>query len=627
MRLLAALAALVVLAPLAAGAQPVPQTQCVSSAVAGGTPDAITIPLLPCSVTTTLLVLKLSSNNATTTPTIQMVGATAQVVVYPNGTPLQVGELQTGAFGLFTNNGTNWIKLTSNLGPAAQNNFLFVSSFGADLSGATDSTAALNACLIAATGSSCWINRGGTLRILGAVTIPAHTTLKCGDSYLDAEDSPGTYGSLPAIKVGSVVTISAGGEGAAVQNCLIYRDGMTFPAADSTAYAGTALSDVGFGNFTVIGTTILGFDTAIDTSGTRPYIEYVYVDGTGSTHPVIYEHNGNSDGGIFNNVKIQPLGTGNVGGGVSCAAGTRPGTGFYMGGINFIGKIVSQNMRTAEFDIEFYTIADGMWADFPVGCLGAYSPVGVIIGNTQLMVNHLDLNSVNVGLLDKGQGGADWIGSLFLNSISGDCVQLGTAGGVAGGALTIGDIVTNTGNASNCGGYAVNYLDSTYFSYLTIGSGLLTGVNGGSPPYVNVPAAVKAWQINISPKVVTNLVNPAAIYGAATVGSCTGLGATGNACALMPSVLTDPFDGVVQLTVGSTGVPAASGVVQITWPLTLSNVNGCTATLQDGTAAMQSPAGVRVISVDSRNTQLAWYAASALTASQTYRIAFTCRPQ
>jgi hypothetical protein len=503
--------------------------------------------------------------------------------------------------------------------------------FGADATGANDSTVALNACLAAAgPGGTCLASGGTTLKILGAVSLPGHTTLSCGNSYLDAEDNPAAYASTPAIKVSNSPAITATGEGAAVANCLIYRNGMTFPAADSSGFAGTGLSDAGYGNFTVIGSVIIGFDTAIDTSGPRPYIQYVYVDGTGVTHPVIYEHNGNSDGGVFDNIKIQPLATGNYGGSITCAEATRPGTGFYMGGINFIGKIVSQNMRTAEFDFEFYTIADGIWADFPVACLSApssYTPTGVLIGNTQLMANHVDINSVSVGIISKNTGAANWIGSLFLNSVGGDCVQIGTSGGVAGGAFTIGDVVMNAGNASNCGGYVVNYLDSTHLSYLTINSGLLHGANSGNPPYINVPSAVNAWQINISPKVVTDLANPAAIYGATTVGSCTGLGTSGNACALMPSSLTDPYSGVVLLTVGSGGSPGTTGVAELTWPLTISNVNGCTAGIQDAGNAWAVPAGVKIISIDSTHTELSWFANSALTASGTYRIAFTCRPQ
>lgn len=86
-------------------------TQCVSSASAGGTGDALTVPLLPCSATTTLLILKLTATNTITTPTLQMVGATAETIVTSAGAALSVGQLASGTTILLTNNGTNWILL------------------------------------------------------------------------------------------------------------------------------------------------------------------------------------------------------------------------------------------------------------------------------------------------------------------------------------------------------------------------------------------------------------------------------------------------------------------------------------------------------------------------------------
>lgn len=108
-------------------APPTPTTQCVSSAIAGGTPDVLTIPLLPCSVTTTLLMLKTgAAANVTATPILQMVGATAQVIVEGNGAALVAGELTANTTFLLSNNGTNWIKL--NAPPAAGPTFAFVQS-------------------------------------------------------------------------------------------------------------------------------------------------------------------------------------------------------------------------------------------------------------------------------------------------------------------------------------------------------------------------------------------------------------------------------------------------------------------------------------------------------------------
>lgn len=106
-----------------AWAQAPPSTQCVSTALAGGTSDALTIPQLPCSATSTLLVLTLSATNTTTTPTLQQVGVSApQVIVNSGGGALQVGALQNGARVIMNYNGVNWFLLTVSLGSATTTN-------------------------------------------------------------------------------------------------------------------------------------------------------------------------------------------------------------------------------------------------------------------------------------------------------------------------------------------------------------------------------------------------------------------------------------------------------------------------------------------------------------------------
>lgn len=102
-------------------AQGIPISQCVSTAIAGGTADALTIPQLPCTATATLLVLTTPLTNTTATPTIQQIGVSAPQVIL-NGTTggaLSIGELVAGAQTLLTYNGRNWFALSSPLGGAA----------------------------------------------------------------------------------------------------------------------------------------------------------------------------------------------------------------------------------------------------------------------------------------------------------------------------------------------------------------------------------------------------------------------------------------------------------------------------------------------------------------------------
>lgn len=93
-------------------AQSAPGTQCVASAFANGTPDAITIPALPCALTTNLLILTSGGANTTTTPTLQPLGLPAQTIVRPDLTPLQPGDI--GGFGskaLLNPTGNLWVLL------------------------------------------------------------------------------------------------------------------------------------------------------------------------------------------------------------------------------------------------------------------------------------------------------------------------------------------------------------------------------------------------------------------------------------------------------------------------------------------------------------------------------------
>ncbi len=85
------------------------QTQCVTNALAGGTGDAITVPLLPCGLATNLLLLTTANPNTTTAPTLQMPGFPAQTITSATGVPLAVGALPgNGAVVLLTSTGTGW---------------------------------------------------------------------------------------------------------------------------------------------------------------------------------------------------------------------------------------------------------------------------------------------------------------------------------------------------------------------------------------------------------------------------------------------------------------------------------------------------------------------------------------
>jgi hypothetical protein len=89
-----------------------PYSQCIASASAGGSVNAITIPSLPCGLTTNLLILTASGANTITTPTLQPLGQPALTIVRQDLTPLQVGDISgVGYRALLSSTGSQWVLL------------------------------------------------------------------------------------------------------------------------------------------------------------------------------------------------------------------------------------------------------------------------------------------------------------------------------------------------------------------------------------------------------------------------------------------------------------------------------------------------------------------------------------
>lgn len=86
---------------------------CVVYATAGGTSDAITVPLLanpslPCAPRQTLLILLVTHTNTTISPTLQPVLYPAQLIINAAGSPVSIGELVAGSIVGLMNDGTHW---------------------------------------------------------------------------------------------------------------------------------------------------------------------------------------------------------------------------------------------------------------------------------------------------------------------------------------------------------------------------------------------------------------------------------------------------------------------------------------------------------------------------------------
>jgi hypothetical protein len=500
-----------------------------------------------------------------------------------------------------------------------------VREFGADPLGTLDSTLPMQNCLNSVGAGGTCSAAGGRYKILGKLTIPRQTTLSCGSAFFDSEDGDNraNFGTLPALMLDRGQTISAGGQSASVTNCLIYRDGMTFPAVDSSAYAGIALSDAGNSNFAVTNSVILGFDTAISITGSRPYLRRVYMDATGIVKAALQVANGNSDSGYFDEIKIQPIATGNYGDTASCSASRRGGTGFRMTGQNFIGTAIVQNFVGAQFDFGAQVNANILWPDDLVQCAGR-SSIGLLINrNGSILVHEVNANGTDTGIKFVNGSGAAYsqIGAAFFNQIGHDCVQLG-ATGVSGGSVVFRSIALNQGGQSpNCGRYVVNYLDDGNNSYLFLGDGPLMN-SGGSTPYINVARSVPYNRINVSDTIVTDLAASNSLYGAPSVGACTGLGI--GSCTLVSSIRTTPWTGLIQLS--PAGSPSSSGVVRMIFPLTKANAFNCRVAPASGSANWPTPVAVQMTSVDGTHEDINWSTNAILTAGQTYLLDYDCKP-
>ena len=497
---------------------------------------------------------------------------------------------------------------------------------GVDLTGVNDSSAALQNCLNAAgVGGTCQLNPGAKIRVLSNITIPAQTTLDCAETFADEGSLVG-----PAIRLAAAKSFLYGGVNAAIHNCLILPDGMTFPQSSSSSWTGTAINTQGNNAPEVINTEIAGFDTAILASGSgRVFFSKIVADGNGVTNGGVIVTGGNGDLGTLYDVKLQVVASSLLG----CAR-IRQGTGFYF--LNDGGErgyaLIAQDFQTNAVNIvgaNSIHISD-LWTDYAVGngCTPGTS-VGVRIQTgTDLHFDHLDLNGTQTGLqiVNQANNATVQLGDVFCNMIGQDGISLGGAGGSNSGGNV--SIVTLRGNnlatPNAVGRYYVNYLDTAGFTQLDILSGTL--VKGASTPYINVPSGTFTYRIGISDHIHTDLTNPASLYGATTVGGCTGLGTGSCNLSGVAQTRSSPWAGTI--TLAPTGSPAANGVAVLTWPITPGNLSGCVLTLGNGSAIWPGPSTVQALLVTALTTQISWNTnGAALSAGSTYEINFSCFPQ
>lgn len=216
------------------------------------------------------------------------------------GNPLQVGALywNTGASELYAWNGLAWVTATGfneftpflSTGSTTPRNLanrmadvVNVKDFGAVGDGVTNDTPVIQAAInsLGIAGGTVLIPNSMVCLIDTALTIKPHVSLVGPNEFIGSA-SNNTWNNYNEVKgtliVNPAITITMQG-GSSINKLLIYRKGMTFPAA-SSLYSGTAITATG-DDVSVTHSMILGFNTAFTSNGNqRIKFNYVYLDNT-----------------------------------------------------------------------------------------------------------------------------------------------------------------------------------------------------------------------------------------------------------------------------------------------------------------------------------------------------------
>lgn len=248
---------------------------------ASGTANALAVALSP-PITAYVAGLEIrfitGSSPNTGAATLSVNGLAGLAINSGDGTTaLQPGELPPNSLVSVAHDGTRF-RLLSHQAVGG----VSVRDFGAKGDGSTDDTAAIQAALdsLGATGGTVIVPNGMKCMVDSNLIIPMSCHLVGPHSFVGTPGTNGSalYGNMGgALLLNSKKTITVN-SGASLRGLLIYRKGMTFPAADSSTFAGTAIT-VGGDDAAVASCLVMGFNKAIHSNGyQRPKVEYLLHD-------------------------------------------------------------------------------------------------------------------------------------------------------------------------------------------------------------------------------------------------------------------------------------------------------------------------------------------------------------